>query len=265
MGSTLEMIDLHCHLLPGLDDGPQTMDEAIQMCQMAFDDGIRTIVATPHVMDGVFQNNRSMILKRVEELYSNLRRQHSELQLNVLPGADVHLNETILQQIHQGEAVTVGDLGKYVLVEFPFQAIPFQAEKVLFQILDRGWIPILTHPERNLEVMRKPERYYEMIRMGCLGQVTAMSLTGEFGSKVKEMAEILMKNHLVHFIASDAHSIDRRPPILSSGVKAAEKMVGKTEAKKMVSDYPRAVLEGKKLDLPDPLPVESSKRRRWWT
>ncbi len=265
MGSTLKMIDLHCHILPGLDDGPQTMDEAVQMCQMAFHDGVRTIVATPHVLDGVYQNSKAMILKGIQKLNAEIQTHHSGLPLNILPGSDIHFSEAIIQQIDQGEATTIGDLGKYMLVEFPFQAIPFQAEKILFQILDRGWIPILTHPERNLEVMRKPERYYEMIRMGCLGQVTAMSLTGEFGSQVKQLAEKLMQSHLVHLMASDAHSADRRPPILSSGVKAAEKLVGKTEAEKMVSDYPRAILEGKKLDLPDPMPVESSKRRRWWT
>ena len=254
MESTIEMIDIHSHILPGLDDGPQTMEESIQMCRIAYQDGIRTIVATPHTLNGVYQNGKSTILTRVEELCSELRTQNSELPLKILPGSDVHLCETTLQQVDQGEAVTIGDGGKYIMIEFPSQAIPYQAERVLFQLLGRGLTPIISHPERNLEIGRRPGRYYEIIKMGCLGQVTAMSLTGEFGPKVRQWAEKLLKSWLVHFIASDAHSINGRPPILSAAVKAAAKIVGKKEAEKMVTEYPKAILEGRRPNIPDPLP-----------
>ncbi len=263
MASTLEMIDLHCHILPGLDDGPKEMEESIRMGQLAYEDGIRTIVATPHSLNSVYQNGKSMILTRVEELCSELRTQHSELSLKILPGADVHLSERILQEVEKGEVVTVGDGGKFILIEFPYQSIPAQAEKILFHLLGRGLIPIISHPERNLEIMRKPGRYYEMIRMGCLGQVTAMSLTGDFGPQIRDGSERLMKSHLVHLIATDAHSVDRRPPLLSPAVKAAEKMIGRKEAEKMVTEYPQAILEGKKPDLPDPVSPEPVRRRRW--
>ncbi len=255
MESTVEMIDLHCHILPGLDDGPQTMEESIRMCRIAYQDGIRTIVATPHTLNGVYQNGRSTILTRVEELCSELRTQNSELPLKILPGSDVHLCETTLQQVDQGEAITIGDGGKYIMIEFPSQAIPYQAERVLFQLLGRGLIPIISHPERNLEIWKRPGRYYEIIKMGCLGQVTAMSLTGEFGPKVRQWAEKLLKSWLVHFIASDAHSGNGRPPILSAAVKAAAKIVGKKEAKKLVTEYPKAILEGRRPKIPDPLPI----------
>ena len=286
MESTIEMIDLHCHILPGLDDGPQTMEESIQMCRIAYQDGIRTIVATPHTLNGVYQNGKSIILSKVDELNDALnnselkldsairnlsepgsapeglmprregslsRRPQSAIDLKILPGSDVHLCETTLQQVDQGEAVTIGDGGKYIMIEFPSQAIPYQAERVLFQLLGRGLIPIISHPERNLEIWRRPGRYDEIIKMGCLGQVTAMSLTGEFGPKVRQWAEKLLKSWLVHFIASDAHSIKGRPPILSAAVKAAAKIVGKKEAEKMVTEYPKAILEGRRPNIPDPL------------
>jgi len=280
MESTVEMIDLHCHILPGLDDGPQTMEESIQMCRIAYQDGIRTIVATPHTLNGVYQNGRSTILSRVNELNDALnnselppgqrpswaggrtpclrrnascRQANSELPLKILPGSDVHLCETTLQQVDQGEAITIGDGGKYIMIEFPSQAIPYQAERVLFQLLGRGLIPIISHPERNLEIGKRPGRYDEIIKMGCFGQVTAMSLTGEFGPKVRQWAEKLLKSWLVHFIASDAHSINGRPPILSAAVKAAAKIVGKKEAEKMVTEYPKAILEGRRPNIPDPL------------
>jgi len=284
------MIDLHSHILPNLDDGPRTMEDSIQMCRISYHDGIRTIVATPHILPGIYKNDRSTILTKLHELNDALvqsaichpqsaksldsaistlrsrataedgripclsgRQVQSAIPLRVLPGADVHFSSDILQRYEKGEIVTVNDRGRYLMVEFAFQGIPYQAEEVLFQLLTKGIIPIISHPERNMEIGQRPQRYYEMIRMGCLGQVTAMSLTGEFGPGVRRIAQKLLTNRLIHIIASDAHSPDGRPPVLSAAMKAAEKIVGKEEARKMVTDYPQAVLDGKKPNVPEPL------------
>ena len=258
MGETPEMIDLHSHILCGLDDGAQLLEESIEMCRMSYHDGIRTIVATPHILDGVYQNDRSTILPRLKELnavlmHSALDTRHSALR--ILPGADVHFSSDILHRYEEGEIVTVNDQGRYLMIEFESQGIPYMAEKALFQMLTNGIIPIISHPERNMEIGKEPRRYYEMIRMGCLGQVTAMSLTGEFGPKVMKVAEKLLAHRLIHIIASDAHSVRRRPPVLSSGVKAAEKIVGEEEARKLVTEYPKAVIEGRRPSIPDPIPL----------
>jgi protein-tyrosine phosphatase len=133
--------------------------------------------------------------------------------------------------------------------------LPYQGEEVLFQLIARGIVPVITHPERNLEIARTPRRYYEMIKMGCLGQVTAMSLTGEFGSEAKRGAELLLAHRLIHFIASDTHSVHGRPPLLSPAVREAEKWVGKEEARKMVTEYPRALLEGRRPDVLPPISI----------
>lgn len=177
----------------------------------------------------------------------------SMTDFRILPGSDVRLCENTLSHLDQGKVMTISDNKKYLFLEFPFQGIPYQAEEIIFQIMTRGIISIITHPERNIEVGQRPRRYYEMIRMGCLGQVTAMSLTGEFGSRVRQIAERLLTNKLIHFIASDAHSIDGRPPILSESVRAAAKIVGKEEAQKMVTEYPQAILEGRKLHVAEPI------------
>jgi protein-tyrosine phosphatase len=299
MGGIVEMIDLHSHLLPGLDDGAKTLDESVQMCWISYQDGVRTIVATPHTLNGLYFNNRETILLKVQELNETLtqcgmrnaecgirnsksqiesssvnsairdpclsgRQARSAITLNsalrtpqsairVLPGSDVRLCENTLAHLDQGKVMTVSDSKKYLFLEFPFHAIPYQAEEIIFQIMTRGIIPIITHPERNPEIAERPQRYFEMIRMGCLGQVTAMSLTGEFGSRMRQTAERLLKKRLIHFIASDAHSIDGRPPILSEGVRAAEKIVGKEEAQKMVTEYPQAIVEGRKPNVPEPI------------
>ena len=276
------MIDLHSHILHGLDDGPETMDESIQMCWMSYRDGVSIIVATPHTLNGSYQNNRSTILAKVEELNALIKKfgvQSSELgveypksedfyhcqsaicnlqsaiELKILPGADVHFSNEILHQLDQGEVTTVGDGKKFLILEFPFHTIPFGAEDVLFQLMARRITPIISHPERNLEITRRPKRYYEMIRMGCFGQVTAMSLTGGFGAKIKGFAEKLLKKRLVHLIASDAHNVNERPPGLTHAVREAEKIVGKEEARKMVTEYPKAILEGRKPYVPDPIPI----------
>ncbi len=288
MGETPEMIDLHSHILCGLDDGAQLLEESIEMCRMSYHDGIRTIVATPHILDGIYENDRSTILPRVQELNAALKKSafpgpcsaersspgharhsalvtpHSALGLDstivnqqssikILPGADVHFSSDILHRYEEGEIVTVNDQGRYLMVEFESQGIPYMAEKALFQMLTNGIVPIISHPERNMEIGKEPRRYYEMIRMGCLGQVTAMSLTGEFGPKVMKVAEKLLAHRLIHIIASDAHSVRRRPPVLSSGVKAAEKIVGEEEARKLVTEYPAAVIEGRRPSVPEPL------------
>ena len=274
------MIDLHAHILPELDDGPKTLTESVEMCRRSYQDGIRTIVATPHILEGVYPNHRPTILAKVQELNaaivecglgntergmknldskisshlnSELRDRHSELPLVILPGADVHFSSDMVRLCENGGIVTVNDKGRYLMVEFDFQGIPYRAEDVLFRLMARGIIPIITHPERNLEIGQRPQRYGEMIRMGCLGQVTGMSLTGGFGSGVKQTAEKLLKNRLVQIIASDTHSITRRPPVLSPAVREAEKIVGKEEAQMMVTDYPQAILEGKKPHVPEPL------------
>ncbi len=274
MGEIAEMIDLHSHILHGMDDGAETIEGSLQMCRASYRDGIKTIVATPHILPGIYDNNRSTILVKVHELNNALTKfgvQSSRFgvknldpmtqlpddsinKLKILPGADVHFSSDLLQRYEKKEIVTVNDQGQFLMIEFDFQGIPYQAEEVLFQLLAKGIVPLISHPERNMEIGERPIRYYEMIKMGCLGQVTAMSLTGEFGPKIKQIAEKLVKKRLIHIIASDAHSADRRPPILSAGVMAAEKIVGKEEAQKMVTEYPQAILEGRTPDVPDPLP-----------
>jgi protein-tyrosine phosphatase len=273
MGEIVKMIDLHAHLLPGLDDGAKTLEESIQMCGVSYRDGVRTIVATPHTLNGLYVNDRETILLKVQELNTaigkfgveakTLRPKDPMTQLpndsmtdfRILPGADVRLCEKTLLHLDQGKVMTISDGKKYLFLEFPSQGIPYQAEEIIFQIMTRGIIPIITHPERNLEVGQRPQRYYEMIQRGCLGQVTAMSLTGEFGPKVRQVAEKLVKNKLIHFIASDAHSPDGRPPVLSKAVRAAERIVGQEKAQKMVTEYPQAILEGRKPNIPEPIPI----------
>jgi protein-tyrosine phosphatase len=276
----VSMIDIHAHILPGLDDGARTLRESLKMCLIAYRDGTRTIVATPHTLNGVYQNDRSTILAKVRELNralikfglqnphygmrilasktqnpqstirnSKLQDRNPKFEIRILPGADVHFSDVTLCQLDAGKVTTLGDGGKSLLIEFPSQGIPYGAEDVLFQMIARGFIPIISHPERNLEIGQSPRRYSEMIRMGCLGQITAMSLTGGFGPVVRRAVRELLVRGLVHVIASDAHPADGRPPVLSPAVQAAARIVGQKEALKMVTEYPQAILDGRRPDV----------------
>ncbi len=247
------MIDIHCHILHGIDDGPLTIQESVEMAKIARQDGIRTIVATPHTLNGVYENDRAAILARIRDLESALRNSGDDLDdLKILPGADVHFSEKMLNFLEEGKALTLADGGRYLLLEFPHQGVPYRAEVALFELLTSGIIPIISHPERNQEFIRRPQRFGAMIHSGCLGQVTAMSLTGGFGERSRQLAEKMLSARWIHFIASDSHSFQERPPVLSEGVRMAERFVGKEEAQKMVSDYPRAILEGQVLTFPPP-------------
>jgi protein-tyrosine phosphatase len=256
------MIDIHCHILHELDDGPETLRESMEMCKAAYQDGIRTIFATPHTLNGVYQNDREWIIARVKALKRTLTQaspssispviMEGPEALKILPGADVHFSEKVLDYLDDGKALTLGDGGKYLLLEFPSQGVPYRAEVALFEMITRRIIPIITHPERNMEFIRRPQRFGAMIHNGCLGQVTAISLTGGFGEQVRLLAEKMLKARWIQFIASDAHSLQGRSPVLSEAVKRAEKIVGKEEAQKMVNEYPQAILEGRVLRFPPP-------------
>ena len=241
------MIDLHCHILPGLDDGSQDLEESLTMAAMAVKDGVETIVATPHSLDGLYTNSREDILEGVEELTRALAAKR--IKLRILPGADVHLAPGLARKLRDGQAVTVNDTGKYVLLELPPQVIPAEVKDEIFALHLTGIIPIITHPERHPAVQRDLDSLRELISMGALCQVTAMSITGEFGLPVMNCAHAMLDRRMVHVIASDAHSTKSRPPLLWRAVEAAADVLGSDdEAEDMVTRIPAAIIEGKAIE-----------------
>lgn len=254
------MIDIHCHILPAVDDGPETLKETLDMCRIAVEDGITTIVATPHQQNGVYHNTAQGIIKKVEEI--NLALKKAGIALELLPGADVHIDVQTGEKIRQGEIMTVNNTGRYFLLEFPAHSIPPNIDKLIFHFLLNNTTPILTHPERIAEVQEHPNKVYELVSLGALSQITAMSLTGEFGSRAQKCAKTLLKHNLAHIIASDAHSVDHRPPVLSNAVKIASRIVGEEDAAEMVTTVPQQVIRGETvLNLEAPTPV---KRKLFW-
>lgn len=254
------MIDIHCHILPNVDDGPETLDETLEMCRIALADGTTTIVATPHQRNGVYDNSAESILENVWTVASILKK--SKIDLELLPGADVHIEVDTAEKILQGEIMSINNTKRYFLLEFPAHTIPLNIDKLIFNLLLKGITPVLTHPERILEVQEDPNRIYELVSMGVLSQITAMSVTGEFGARVRKCARTLLKHNLVHIIASDAHSADYRPPILSDAVKVVSRLLGEGRAREMVTTVPSQVIRGESVQIL--APPEKVRRKLFW-
>jgi protein-tyrosine phosphatase len=228
------MIDLHCHILPGIDDGPGHLQTSIDMAKIAAEDGIETIVATPHIKDILHSTVKLGAL--VSQL--NIHLKTEDIPVNVLLGADVFalLNPSCLKDY------TINN-SRYILIEFPHNYLPRNSKEILFALAMQGFCPIITHPERNLAIMKKVGLLFDMLHSNVLVQITAGSLTGEFGRDEQACASYLLRKEAVHFIATDAHSADFRCPVLSEGLQFAAKIIGKERAKKLVCDNPDAVLK----------------------
>ncbi len=228
------MIDLHNHILPGIDDGAADMDEAIAMAQIAVEDGIRTIVATSHVR-GDQAVSPAEIRKHVACFNDELRKR--KVALRVLAGAEVYYEMPLDVFAAHGLAGTCS-----VLLEFPHSRLPGTAESVVTALRHRGLLPIIAHPERNGTIIERPEMLLPLLQPGVLAQITAASLTGEMGNDVQRCAVHLLRMGAVHLIASDAHSATRRPPRMGDGVKVAARIVGRSKAQDMVQATPQRVL-----------------------
>ncbi|ODS31906.1 MAG: hypothetical protein SCARUB_02986 [Candidatus Scalindua rubra] len=236
------MIDIHTHILPSLDDGAGTMEESIELCRIAADDGTKTIVATPHSKDGVYEAKRDEILKMVETL--NLKLKENQIDIEILPGSELHINEGLVGSIKSGEVLTINNGGRFILLELPFLFIPSGIDKFIFNLKINGIITIIAHTERITAFQKNPEIVAQLVKSGTLIQVTAHSLTGNFGARERKYTERLLKDKLVHFIASDVHSLNGRPPILSKAVERAARIIGEEEAKALVCHNPEQIING---------------------
>lgn len=201
------MIDLHCHILPGIDDGAKDLSDSIRMAQKAVEQGIHTIVATPHHLNNHYENPKQQIIARVEELNHALIQE--KIDLKILPGQETRIYGEIVEGFVGGEILPVNH-SQYVLVEFSSSHVPRYTEKLFYDMQINGLIPVIVHPERNQEIIERPELLYQFVKKGALTQITAASVCGDFGKKIKSYSLQLIEANLTHFIASDAHNTTNR-------------------------------------------------------
>jgi protein-tyrosine phosphatase len=255
------MIDLHCHVLPGFDDGAEDWLTAVKMCRMAVADGVQRIVATPHFYRGLFPTPSVAAVEAALVELRSLCKKGLIQNLRLVVGSDCHLHEDLITNIQEGRIPTING-SRYLLLEPPSDNLPPRLDHFLFEISLAGVTPILTHPERNQVFRRRPELLRHLIEGGAYAQVTAASLVGEFGSSVRLAAEEMVGSGLVQIIASDAHDPHTRPPLLSEARRIAATIVGDDLARRMVEDVPLAVIEDRPVDYPEP--VVERPRKSWW-
>ncbi len=219
----------------------------MEMCRLAGNDGIRKIVATPHIMEGVYENTKESILEKINILQEELSG--NKIEVRLLPGADIYLTPAL---IAEENSLTLNNCGKYLLVELPSTFIPGQVQGIIFRLLAKGLIPIISHPERNPQIEKNPRLLYEFIRQGALSQLTAASLKGRFGKRAVKLSRLFLTHYLVQIIATDAHDVKGRPPLLSRAVEVAAKLVGSERARAMVNAIPESIIAGENIDVPAP-------------
>jgi len=254
--------DLHCHLLPGIDDGSKDLEQSLAMAKIAVDDGIRTVVVTPHHLNGVYSNPASEVIRAVAELRESLLAEG--IPLKILPGTELHLVPELPEELSAGRALTVANQKKAVLVELPVHTVPYGSEHLLEQLLAQGLQPIIAHPERNSQLRSDPEILEEWVGMGCLGQITAQSCTGQFGPQVQETARDMIHRGLIHIAASDAHRDRRRIPKLSGAQAQIERWTNPTLARLICIEIPHQLVEGEKPNLNRLLEALPPPRNQWW-
>lgn len=253
------MIDCHSHILPGFDDGAQTLEDSIAMAQMAQADGIRQIVATPHNADWREGYQCQTVLDAVSRLQRELTGQG--IKVEIVPGVEARIAPDLIKQMEKERAFTLNG-SRYLLLELPLSAYPLYTEQVIFELQIKGITPILAHPERNVVIKEDPNLLCTLVERGVLAQLTAASLVGVFGSPVKEMAKLFLEHNLAHIIASDAHTLDRRSPVLSLGVAEAARTIGEERARAMVTTVPELILADQDIGVEPP--VRYKPRKRWF-
>jgi protein-tyrosine phosphatase len=251
------MIDLHTHLLPDWDDGAKSWEELAKMVEIARKDGIRKIGLAPHLYR---LNKYDSDLPLLKLKMAQFKLKTAGWPVLFYEGIEIFIHHEIIPNLRDHGLTINGS--NYFFIEFPSEYVLPGVKDLFFNIRLAGFIPIISHPERNAGFQDRPELLGDLIKMDCLAQVTAKSLTGSFGSQVKKTAEMFVASNLVHLIASDAHDPVRRPPVLSMAVEEARKIVGDKKATAMVTSIPQAILDNQAIgDWGEP--VLPAKEKKW--
>ncbi|MBF7018004.1 tyrosine-protein phosphatase [Staphylococcus durrellii] len=220
------MFDVHNHILINVDDGPKSKEEMLNLLRQAKDEGITGIVATPHHLHRCYNNEIAVVKEKIQDLKE--MEEVQQLGIEIYAGQEVRLSDQILNQLDSGEIEGI-NRSKYILIELPTNRVPRFTQNLIYEIQNKGFVPIIVHPERNKEIAQNLDRLYDLINGGALSQLTASSLAGEFGKYIRKVSIQMIENNLVHFVASDAHNTENRPFYL-------KRLLYQKDAKKYTED-----------------------------
>ena len=250
------MIDLHCHLLPGIDDGPENMEESLALAQSAVDQGITHVLCTPHHNNGRYENPKSSIIAAVAELQIAL--DEAQIPLTVLEGQEVRITGELIKDLNEDNLLFTDLNDTYLLIEFPSGDVPAFSETLLFELRGMGKIPVIVHPERNRFFMEDPDRLIPFLEMGCLAQLTAPSIVGIFGKKIQKTAHEMVDRNLVQMVASDAHGVAKRQFYLKEAYEIIKQDWGKEKVLQM-QQVARDLVNGDDVTYPSYTEVKKKK------
>ena len=254
------MIDLHCHILPGIDDGSRSLDMSLEMARMAVDDGITMIACTPHIYPGLYMNDTAGIKAARDKLQREFDERGIPLQLTT--GADVHLVPGLVDGLRSGIVPTLHGT-RYLLLEPAHHVAPPHFQESVFRLVAEGYVPVITHPERLTWVEDNYPVFGDLVRQGAWMQLTAASFTGVFGARAKYWAERFLDDGLTHILATDAHTNGRRSPVMSKARDIAERMLGRKEAELLVRGRQECMLRDLPPSAVPPLPDVEPRREGW--
>lgn len=242
------MIDIHSHILPGLDDGAPNMDVSVGMARLAVASGIRQMVATPHVKTRHYPS-KELILEAVSKLQDELH--NKGVRLPILPGAEYRINPELPKRYSKGEILTINNKGLYLLIEFSDASVPDYTVNVFDELLLQGAIPVIAHPERNNVFIKDHSRLYDLIARGSLAQLTAGSLTGYYCPVVTDAARAFLEQGLVHFIGSDAHSVSGQLPHFAPAAREILNLVGEEQGRRLLKLNSQKAIRGELIEIGD--------------
>ncbi len=249
------MIDMHSHILPNIDDGAKSIEETFHLIKEAKKVGFNEIISTSHYMEGYYETDNAEREVWVKAIYEKLQEQNIGVKLYL--GNEIYFSENIMNLLKEGRASTINETN-YVLFEMPLNAEPLNLYDVIYEMLQYEIIPILAHPERYSFVQKEPELVYDLIQKGVYMQANYGSIIGQYGKKAQFIVKKFLENNMIHFLGSDVHRKNTVYPKIPIILQELEKIIGKEKLEELTTINPKLVLQNKKIDIDDPIPIKLS-------
>lgn len=252
------MIDVHSHIVYGVDDGSKTIEDTMHMLKEAKKVGFTDIICTPHYMEGYYE----VPCKEISSKISQIRDLAEGINIKIHQGNEIYANENIIEYIKSGQATSLNG-SRYVLIEFPMQTKPINMDQVIYLLLQAGKVPIVAHPERYSYVRENPNMLLEYIEQGVLFQTNYGSIIGMYGNEIKETAKKLLTHNMIHFLGSDNHRVNTVYKNIPEALKILEKLVGEDKVQELTTENPECILNNEEIEIDEPIELKKNLFGSW--